>query len=71
MLVGEGLRLGGLGPEGPLGRGDAYAFTAGGHFVRSIRDVQPGASLTVKIRDGEADTRVTAVRATGESHDIP
>ena len=30
-----------------------------------------GASLTVKIRDGEADTRVTAVRATGESHDIP
>ena len=39
--------------------------------VRSIRDVQPGASLTVKIRDGEADTRVTAVRATGESHDIP
>ena len=65
------LRLRGLDPEGPLERGYAYAFTADGHFVRSIRDVQPGASLTVKIRDGEADTRVTAVRATGESHDIP
>ena len=65
------LRLRGLDPEGPLERGYAYAFTADGHFVRSIRDVQPGASLTVKIRDGEADTRVTAVRATGESHYIP
>ena len=65
------LRLRGLDPEGPLERGYAYAFTADGHFVRSIRDVQPGASLTVKIRGGEVDTRVTAVRATGESHDIP
>ena len=51
--------------------GCCHAFTADGHFVRSIRDVQPGASLTVKIRGGEVDTRVTAVRATGESHDIP
>ena len=67
----EELKLRGLDPEGPLERGYAYAFTADGRFVRSIRDVQPGTPLTVKIRDGEVDARVTAVRANGECHDTP
>ncbi len=42
-------------------------MTEDGHFVRSVHDLRPGVSLTVKIRDGEADARVTAVRAKGET----
>lgn len=66
----EELRLAGLDPLAPLERGYACAFTAEGRFVRSIRDVPPGSSLTVKIRDGEADARVIAVRESGEPHDL-
>ena len=65
------LQLRGLDPNGPLQRGYACALTEDGHFLRSIRDVHPGMSLTVKIRDGAADTRVTAVREQGEYHDTP
>lgn len=61
------LQLRGLDPLAPLERGYACALTEDGHFLRSIRDVQPGMSLTVRIRDGEADTRVTAVREQGAS----
>lgn len=60
------LRLAALDPEGPLARGYACALTSDGHFVRSVRDLEPGMQLTVKIRDGEADARITAVRSSGD-----
>ncbi|MEI3479182.1 MAG: exodeoxyribonuclease VII large subunit [Bilophila sp.] len=63
----EEIRLAGLDPLAPLERGYACAMTEDGHFVRSVHDLRPGVSLTVKIRDGEADARVTAVRAKGET----
>ncbi len=62
------LRLHGLDPEAPLERGYAYALTEDGSFLRTIRDVRPGMALTVKLRDGEADARVTAVREQGDNH---
>lgn len=60
------LKLGALNPERPLERGYAFALTPDGHFIRSVGDLKPGGALTVKLRDGEVDARVTAVRSTGE-----
>ncbi|MFR0873895.1 MAG: exodeoxyribonuclease VII large subunit [Bilophila wadsworthia] len=57
----------------PKGRwsGLCLCFYGGRPFRPQHSEMCSPAHLTVKIRDGEADTRVTAVRATGESHDIP
>lgn len=60
------LRLAAHDPEAPLTRGYAFAMTEDGRFVRGVRDLKPGAALTIKIRDGEADARITAVRPAGE-----
>lgn len=65
----QALRLRANDPLAPLERGYACAFTADGRLVRGIQDAPPGASLTVKLRDGEFDSLVTAARAAGEEHE--
>ena len=60
------LRLAARNPEAPLERGYALAVGKDGRFIRSVRELAPGSTLTLKIRDGEADARVFALRPTGE-----
>lgn len=61
-----GLKLAALNPDAPLQRGYACALTADGHFIRSIREIEPGMQLLVQIRDGRIETQVTAVHASGD-----
>lgn len=60
------LRLAAQNPETPLDKGYALAVNERGRFIRSVRELAPGSTLTLKIRDGEADARVVATRLTGE-----
>lgn len=60
------LRLAAQNPEAPLDKGYALALDENGRFIRSVRELAPGSALTLKIRDGEADARVVAIRPTGE-----
>ena len=53
-----GLRLEGLNPMSPLGRGYALAQTDNGTFVRSIADVAPGDILALILHDGSVPVRV-------------
>jgi len=47
------LRLEARDPETPLTRGYAMVFDADGALVRGARDVAPGASLSLRLHDGE------------------
>lgn len=52
------LRLDSLDPLGPLERGYAMARTAGGAFLRSVKDVAPGDALDLILRDGTVPVHV-------------
>lgn len=54
------LRL--LSPNATLERGYALAFGADGALVRSAGDLKKGDALTVRLADGEAETKVEQVR---------
>ena len=60
------LKLAVLNPEIPLNKGYACALATDGHFIRSVRELEPGMSLIVQLRDGKVDTRVNAVHPSGD-----
>ena len=55
--------LAALNPEAPLDRGYALAFTGKGVLVRGTDGIRPGMDLTIRVHDGEIDTKVATVRS--------
>jgi exodeoxyribonuclease VII large subunit len=57
-LAGLGQRLGALNPLAVLGRGYAVVSHPDGQVVRSVRQVQPGDELHIRVSDGQFTSRV-------------
>jgi exodeoxyribonuclease VII large subunit len=60
--VGAMLRL--LSPEHTIGRGYSITMTAGGKLVRAITDVEIGAELETRLRDGKLFSVVNSKTST-------
>jgi exodeoxyribonuclease VII large subunit len=54
--------LAGVDPHGVLNRGYSYTTTADGRLVASVDDVEPGARMTTRVRDGSIDSVVDLCR---------
>jgi exodeoxyribonuclease VII large subunit len=57
-----GRHLAGVDPRGVLNRGYSYTTTADGRLVASVDDVDPGASITTRVKDGSIDSVVDRCR---------
>jgi exodeoxyribonuclease VII large subunit len=51
-----------MSPLKVLRRGYSVALTEQGHVVKSIRQLQPGAGITLRLCDGAADAVIRAVK---------
>lgn len=60
------LQLHAFDPERPLKGGYALALTPQKKVVRSVDQIRQGDDLTIRVQDGEMDTKVTAIRFTGD-----
>ncbi len=57
------VQLQALSPMAVLERGYALAFAADGHLLRSVRQADSGAGLTVRLFDGAVSTQIIEVHA--------
>lgn len=56
------VQLQALSPMAVLERGYALAFAADGHLLRSVRQAEAGAALTVRLFDGSVTTKILEVQ---------
>lgn len=54
-------KLKGLSPLEKLSSGFSYVENEQGHNIRSVKQTQPGEQITIRVRDGSIDARVTAL----------
>ena len=55
-------RLDALDPKRQLQRGYSLTYTADGHLLRSVNDIQPGENITTRVVDGTVKSVVTATQ---------
>ena len=60
-------KLEGLSPVGRLKSGFSYASDESGKNIRSVSSVKPGDSISIRVLDGEIDSRVTGVKRSEDS----
>ena len=60
-----------LNPLSVLSRGYSALYSEKGEIVKSARQLEKGGKITFRLRDGEADASVTAVRLQKEGLDDP
>ncbi|MCH3977767.1 MAG: exodeoxyribonuclease VII large subunit [Candidatus Methanomethylophilus sp.] len=59
LLSGTSAKLDALNPYSVLDRGYSIVTSANGRAVSSVRDIETGSSVTIRMRDGRAEAEIT------------